>query len=114
MAYTQGDGVWRTIRGRRVFLENGKSMYASMVRSGKFPEMRKKPRTLHLPSEEYARVMHELNTWYDSFKDEPRVARCIGNYVYMFDNKSFDNYRFTQKYGIDEPVSQQKQMEMRY
>ena len=41
MAYTEGDGVWRTIRGRRVFLENSKSLYASTVRSGKFPEMKR-------------------------------------------------------------------------
>lgn len=41
MAYTEGDGIWRTIRGRRVFLQNSKSLYASMVRSGKFPGMKR-------------------------------------------------------------------------
>lgn len=46
MAYTEGDGIWRTIRGRRVFLQNSKSLYASMVRSGKFPEM-KRPEEHH-------------------------------------------------------------------
>lgn len=114
MAYTQGDGVWRTIRGRRVFIENGKSLYASMVRSGKFPEMNKPARTLQLPKKEYGHVMHELNTWYDSFKDEPRTAKCIGDYVYVFDNHGYNEYRFTRKYKIDQEITMYKQAEMRY
>lgn len=101
MAYTEGDGIWRTIRGRRVFLENSKSLYASMVRRGKFPEMQQRRKTLWLPKKEYAHVMHELNTYYESFRQEKRVAKCIGDYVYIFDNYGFDSYRIVDKIEID-------------
>ena len=30
------DGVWRTIRGRRIFIKDGESLGSAMSRSGKF------------------------------------------------------------------------------
>lgn len=101
MAYTQENGIWRTIRGRRVFLESGKSLYASMVRSGRFPELRNKASTLYLPPKEYAHILHELNTWYDSFREQEIAARMIGDFVYVFENYGYDQYRIIHKYSID-------------
>ena len=38
----QEDGVWRTIRGRRVFIRKGEDLESAMKRSGKFSEEDKK------------------------------------------------------------------------
>lgn len=34
--YNKGDGVWRTIGGRRVFIKNGQDLVSAMKESGKF------------------------------------------------------------------------------
>lgn len=38
----QEEGVWRTIRGRRVFIRKGEDLESAMKRSGKFSEEDKK------------------------------------------------------------------------
>ena len=50
-------------------------------------------RQLTLPKDEYAYVMHELNT-HLSEKDKKRklVTKLIGNYYYTFLNKGFNDY----------------------
>ena len=50
-------------------------------------------RQLILPKDEYAYVMHELNT-HLSEKDKQRklVTKPIGNYYYTFLNKGFNDY----------------------
>lgn len=35
------DGVWRTIRGRRVFIKKGQSLHEAMRESGKFKNLKK-------------------------------------------------------------------------
>lgn len=57
--------------------------------------------TVHLPKEEYAHVMSELNT---HISDEQRaqfiVAKAIGNYVYTIENYGFNEYRIIGKKKI--------------
>lgn len=36
MAKEDEDGVWRTVRGRRIFISNGESLVEAMKKSGKF------------------------------------------------------------------------------
>lgn len=44
-------GVWRTIKGRRVFIREGEDLASAMKRSGKFDNLNNKPRTIS--KEEY-------------------------------------------------------------
>lgn len=61
--------------------------------------------TVHLPKQEYAHVMSELNT---HLSDEERnhfiVSKAIGNHVYVIENYGFDDYRIIGKYPIDGDV----------
>lgn len=57
---------------------------------------------------EYGQVIHELNTYYDSFKGHKTVAKCIDgewggdSFVYVFKNNGFDNYVIYQREHIGE------------
>ena len=42
MKFSSGDGVWRTIGGRRVFIQEGESLSSAMKKSGKFTREQKK------------------------------------------------------------------------
>lgn len=36
------DGVWRTVKGRRIFIEEGQSLSDAMRKSGKFEDLKNK------------------------------------------------------------------------
>ena len=36
------DGVWRTVKGRRIFIEEGQSLTEAMKKSGKFEDLKNK------------------------------------------------------------------------
>ena len=57
--------------------------------------------TVHLPADEYATVMHEINTNL-SAEDRSKkvVTKAIGDYLYTFENNGFDNYRILDKNPI--------------
>lgn len=61
--------------------------------------------TIYLPKQEYAHVMSEINT---HLSDEERsqfiVSKAIGNYVYVFENYGFNEYRIIGKRLIDGDV----------
>ncbi len=45
LSFDDGDGVWRTIGGRRVFIREGQSLSDAMKKSGKFKSAKKKSTT---------------------------------------------------------------------
>ena len=104
MGYSSEKGIWRTIGGRRVFISDGADLYTAMEQSGKFLSGSKNP--LLLPRTEYIHVVSELNTYYSSFKGKKTVAKCIGDFVYIFENHGFDNYTIFQRECVDKhPMS---------
>lgn len=59
--------------------------------------------TIHLPKQEYAHVMSEINTHMsDEQRKQDVVSKAIGDYIYTFENHGFDNYRIIGKVPIDE------------
>lgn len=63
----------------------------------------KERKALNLPKEEYANIVHELNT---NLSKEQRkkdtIVKCIGNYRYTIINKGFNEYTIIQKVNIDD------------
>lgn len=60
-------------------------------------------KTVHLPKNEYAMVMHELNTHLSAEERERKiVTKAIGDFVYTFENNGFDNYRIFKKKPIED------------
>lgn len=54
-----------------------------------------------MSKKEYLRVIHELNTYYSSFKGKRIVHKCIGDYEYEFKNNGFDNYEFLKRRKLE-------------
>ena len=53
-SFNDGDGVWRTISGRRVFIRSGQSISSAMKASGKFKNAAKNKKTTNRMKEEVA------------------------------------------------------------
>ncbi len=92
-------GVWRTVRGRKIYIREGQSLQEAMVESWKFSPGRHS--TLWLEKQEYAHVMSELNTYFTSFQDKDIHAWAVGDYIYIFENHGFDNYNIFDKLAIN-------------
>lgn len=59
-------------------------------------------KTIRLPKNEYAMVMHELNTYMSATERKMSVVtKVIGDFVYTFENKGFGEYRIFRKKPID-------------
>ena len=59
--------------------------------------------TVYLPADEYATVMHEINTNLSAENRSKKVVtKAIGDYYYSFENNGFDSYRIFRKKPIDE------------
>lgn len=56
MANQEKNGVWRTIRGRRIFIEEGQSLSEAMKKSGKFG------RSLAQSLSHYSKKLEKLNS----------------------------------------------------
>lgn len=72
-----------------------KSSKRAKIESSKHP-------TVELPKEEYAQVMHELNTnLTNEQKKEKILRRYIGNHRYIIENNGFNEYRIIGKNDIE-------------
>ena len=61
-----------------------------------------KHKTVELSKEEYAQVMHELNTnLTKEQRQKKKITRALGNNVYTVENKGFNEYRIIDKYELD-------------
>lgn len=72
-----------------------KSSLHSKIDSSKY-------KTVELPKDEYAAVMHELNT--NLTKEQRKIkqlSKTIGNFIYHFENNGFNEYRIIRKIKID-------------
>lgn len=79
--------------------ENGKVEKSS--RRDKIKSRERKE--VQLPKEEYAQVMHELNTNLpDELRKKKNFTRAIGNNIYTIINNKFDNYKIIGKSKIDD------------
>ena len=60
-------GVWRTVRGRRVFIKEGQSLRDAMIDSGKFgnleSQIKKEIADLEKEQEKYAQKMNEYSRY---------------------------------------------------
>lgn len=58
--------------------------------------------TIILPKDEYGKVIHEINTNITEEQlNKKVVSKCIGDYIYTFEVKGYDNYRIIDKEPID-------------
>lgn len=83
------------------FGEGGSS---NVEKSSNRDKIKERERTyVQLPKEEYAQVMHELNT---NLSDEQRkkktIKKAIGDYHYTIQNNSFNEYKITKKEPLNE------------
>lgn len=72
--------------------------------SSKYDKIKNKPRKeIQLPKEEYAQVMHELNTNLPKeLKNKKVFKRAIGNHTYKIINKGFNDYKIIDKQDLDD------------
>ena len=59
----------------------------------------------YLDYREYAKIISEINTWYELYKDEPyAVHYSVGTddryYMYFFENHGFNDYNIVEKFGL--------------
>lgn len=67
------------------------------VKSGKKP-------TLKLPSKEYGKVMHEIDTYFHRRFEDRKGKTClieVGKFAYVFDNKGYNTYNIHRKIKIE-------------
>lgn len=82
--YEEKDGVWRTIRGRRVFIAKGESLSSAMQKSGKFSRVEKnknlyekRKSDIDKESKEPSALRHNLAYKYGESASEFRKAKHI-------------------------------------
>lgn len=86
------------------FGEGGGTTSGKVEKSSKRDKIKNRERKeVKLPKEEYAQVMHELNT--NLTKDErkmKKITKAIGNYLYTVENHGFNDYKITKKENLDD------------
>lgn len=85
------------------FAKAGGNNSSKSKKSGsKYDKIKNKPRKeIQLPKEEYAQVIHELNTnLTKEQKKEKILSRFIGDYRYLIENNGFNEYRIIGKDDI--------------
>ena len=83
------------------FGEGGSGKVEKSQRSDKIRKRTRKE--VRLPKDEYARVMHELNSNLPKeLKNKKIFWRSIGNYTYQVQNNGFNKRKIIGKYKIDE------------
>lgn len=93
---------WITKNGRRIPINEDDETSLEDALRGYYGKV--KLPTIYLEKKEYAHVMGEINTWYDFKNKKKRIMhRAIGNYVYTFENRGYNEYRFI---GRDEIESE--------
>lgn len=94
-------GVWRTIRGRRVFIEEGQSLYDAMEKSGKFgklqgsnrPQVHAKTQTKE-NKRRYGEIGEEAQRRHKIAEDEITEARRLGSDIREEIAKDTRDYAF--------------------
>ena len=83
---------------------NGGGNSGKVEKSQRSDKIRKRTRKeVQLPKEEYAQVMHELNSNLPKeLKNKKVFRRSIGNHTYKVQNNGFNNYKIIGKYEINE------------
>lgn len=93
-------GKWITRNGVHVYLENEEPSLADAIAEhyGKT-----KLPTINIERKEYGHITHEINTWYKKdYKKKKTISKAIGDYIYTFENKGYNNYRFIGRDNIEE------------
>ncbi len=93
-------GRWITKNGVHVYIEKEDLTLADAIAEhyGKI-----KLPTIILDRKEYGHIMHEINSWYrKDYKNKKVISKAIGDYVYTFENKRYNEYRFIGKDDIEE------------
>lgn len=93
-------GRWITKNGVHIYLENEEPDLAEAIAEyyGKL-----KIPTIQLERKEYGKVVHEINTWYKrEYVRKKIISKAINDYIYTFENKGYNNYRFIGKDNVDE------------
>lgn len=89
---------WATIKGNRVNLNdeyNINDAVEEYYSKGRF-------KTLYLPTEGYAHVQSEINTWYyDRFVGKKSCTIEVDDYIYAFKNAGFGRCRIVGKFSIE-------------
>lgn len=96
-------GIWRTIGGRHIFIEDRHSLSDAIHDSGKFDKEFK----IKWQKGEYNHVVSEINTYYR----QDITNKFIGNYYYVFDNNGFNNYHFILRLSIEKDSNIIKEIE---
>lgn len=61
----------------------------------------RKQTSIHLPKKEYGKIMHEVNTLYNSkYSKNQVIYHYSGNYKYILRNNGFDDYIIVAKNKI--------------
>lgn len=93
-------GKWITKKGVHVYLENEEPDLADAIAD--YYGKNKLP-TVYLDKNEFAHVISEINTWYrKDYIRKKMITKEIGSYVYTFENKGYNNYRFIGRDSIEE------------
>lgn len=104
------EGVWRTIRGRKIFIEKGVSLREAMKRSGKFKkrhmtEAEKEERTKLIQEyskREYWKAQkeaHDLYAWKEHTADwKQQTAMWDVRKQYAIEKQEYADRRFEQAY----------------
>ena len=94
-------GVWRTIRGRRVFIEEGQSLYDAMEKSGKFGKLQGSNRPqVHAKTQSkenkkrFGDIIDEVIRQNKIAEDEITEARRLGNDIREEIAKDTRDYAF--------------------
>lgn len=89
---------WITKNGNRIYINEGDDLYNAISEhydDSKLP-------TVYLEKQEYAHVISEINTWYkNDYRKKKTMAKAIGDYIYIFENKGYNDYRIIDKIKID-------------
>lgn len=90
---------WITKNGNKIYIDDGDSLYSAI--SEHYND--NKLSTVYLEKQEYAHVISEINTWYKKdYTKKKTMAKAIGDYIYIFENKGYNDYRVIDKIKIDE------------
>lgn len=83
--------------------QTGKALLKALMNGTSRDKIKEKQRKeIQLPKDEYAQVIHELNTnLTKEERNKKQITRCIGDNVYIVQNKGFNQYKIIGKYEID-------------
>lgn len=93
-------GRWITKNGVHVYLEKEEPTLVDAIAEhyGKV-----KLPYIVLDKKEYGHIVHEINTWYRrDYKKKKVISKAIGDYIYTFENKGYNNYGFIGRDNIEE------------